>query len=161
MEIYPSNEDNLLFALLLLSRTSVTEQEHRDNIPGWCWSLFQKHALEEHKFSLFYCCAAQERMWKGSREERNWTIQKNFLLFFQSLFLIAVLKGNALGQIFNWENGRSAACWFWMPQHRTVVLLRSIRIKQLFAQVRVYTNLPLIFQKHHIAELLSWNAKNM
>lgn len=43
-------------------------------------------------------------MWKACREERNWTIQNNFLLFFQSLLLIVVLEGNALGQIFNGEN---------------------------------------------------------
>lgn len=60
---------------------------------------FQKHALEEHKFSSFNHHALQERMWKGCRKsEAGQSRITGQLALCQSFLLILVLEGNALGQ---------------------------------------------------------------
>lgn len=68
---------------------------------GGFGDCFEKHALEEHKFSLFNHHALQERMWKGcgKREAGQSRITGQLLALCRSFLLILVmLEGNALRQ---------------------------------------------------------------
>lgn len=122
---------------------------------------FQKHALEEHKFSSFNHCTLQERMWKGygKREAEPSGKQDNFLLC-QISFLIQVLGQNVT------REQEQCSCQAGMSQCPAVLLLHSFRIKralkQLLAQVCVYSSLPPMFLKPCMAqELFSKHWKHI